>query len=405
MDVTYLDYVPLPGPFVELELHWHGVPLEAGRPLSFNQRNHLTAVAASGRSTWIGGTVDIGGADGVPLWSDEDLAAAVRSVVAGAPSLCSVASGSAHVPFPSDAVTVTVGETRPEPPAERALGERIAAACLPGAAPGIFAARAGTTLLFAVDHVHADMLSIDLVLRRLWDALHGRPVIESGADLLLPAVESDSGAALEVWGRFFRLTDGHVPAFPVQLCAGMADPVHDVRRLTRATGITGELDRRTFAVLLTSLAEALEPLTGSPEFATIVPVHTRGRQDDPRHHVVGWMVSNAPVVARAGDVASAAGWLRDAVTVAGLPLETMIQECRPVLPDGVVPMVSYMDFRHRGDPLPQARYISSTSPTDTAQLWFSRTRDGLAVRAKYPETPEARQIMGGVLDRLSAALR
>ncbi|WP_420100268.1 hypothetical protein [Corynebacterium sp.] len=410
MDVTYLDHVHLAGPFVELEPHWHGVPQDDGPPLGFNQRNHLAAVAASGRSTWIGGTVGIGGPDGAPAWSDTELADAVRSVVAGAPSLRRVASGDAHVPFPPDALTVVVGPVRPAPPVE--LAARIATACLPGAVPGVYAARAGTTLLFAVDHVHGDMLSIDLVLRRLWDALHGRSVAESDTTSPVPALVPGSDTALDpaldvaldVWRRFFTLTDGHVPAFPVQLSTGMTEPVHDVRPLTRAPAITGDLDRRAFATVLTALAEAVEPVTGSPEFATVIPVHTRGRRDDPRHNVVGWMVSNAPVVARAGDVETTAGWLRDAVTVAGLPLETMIQECRPVLPDGVVPMVSYMDFRHRGDPLPQARYISSTSPTDTAQLWFSRTRDGLAVRAKYPDTPVSRQVMGGVLDRLEAAL-
>lgn len=405
MDVTYLDHVPLAGPFVELELQWAGAPSGPRVPLTFNQRNHLAAVAASGRSTWIGGTVDIGGPDGTPAWPDAELADAVHAVVVGAPSLRRVVSDDAHATFSPDALTVSVGQVRPVP-TEVELADRIAGACLPGSVPGVYAARAGTTLLFAVDHVHGDMLSIDLALRRLWGAMHGRPVTEADTE---PAPASDSSAAteaaLDAWKRFFTVTDGHVPAFPVQLSTAMTEPVHDVRPLAPAAALDGDLDHRTFAVILTTLAEAMEPVTGSPEFATVIPVHTRGRRDDPRHDVVGWMVSNAPVVARAGDTASTARWLRDAVTVSTLPLETMIQECRPTLPAGVVPMVSYMDFRHRGDPLPQARYISSTSPTDTAQLWFSRNRDGLAVRAKYPDTPEARQIMGGVLDRLSAALR
>ncbi|MGO1963609.1 MAG: hypothetical protein ACTH2B_06975, partial [Corynebacterium sp.] len=59
MHVTYLDHVALTGPFTELRVDWRGEPGGTGAPLTFNQRNHLAAAAASGRSTWIGGTLPV----------------------------------------------------------------------------------------------------------------------------------------------------------------------------------------------------------------------------------------------------------------------------------------------------------------------------------------------------------
>ena len=406
MEVTYLENVPLDGPFTELELHWSGEPSGPRVPLTFNQRNHLAAVAASGRPTWIGGTLGI--PDGVPVSTVAD---AVRAVVGGADALCTVACGDDQRAFAADQLSVRPGQTRPDAPTVAELESLVARRCRPGRIPGLFFATCGTVLVFGIDHLHADMLSVALLHRRLHDALHGRalPGAPRFLDTLTAPRPAPDDAAMEVWRRFLDTTGNRIPGFPVDLgVPGPAPanpvapvaPVHDVRRLLDGA----DLGRCSFAVVLTCLAEALEPLTGSSEFPTVIPVHTRGRRDDPRHRIVGWMVGNAPVIARAGDVETTAGWLRDAVTVAGLPLETMVSECAPVLPDGAVPMVSYMDLRRLGTPLPQARYVSATSPTDTVQFWFSRTVHGLDLRTKYPDTPEARQVMGGVLGGLERAL-
>lgn len=401
MEVTYLEHVPLTGPFTELELRWPDLPSGPRAPLTFNQRNHLAAAAASGRSTWIGGTVGV--PDGT---SPATVAGAVRAVVDGADALRTVARHDHQQAFTPGALTVTTGGPRPDVPGTAELEALMADRCRPGPVPGLFFALCGDVLLFGLDHFHADMLSVDLLQRRLHGELHGHgrePAPSFLGTLTAPAQTAPDARALGIWRRFLGTTGNRIPAFPVELGAtgaAPAPPVHDVRGLLDGDGP----ERRSFAVVLTCLAEALEPVTGSAEFPTVIPVHTRGRRDDPRHGIVGWMVGNAPVIARAGDVDATAAWLRDAVTVAGLPLETMVRECSPELPAGAVPMVSYMDFRGLGDPVPQARYVSSTSPTDTVQLWFSRIRDGLSVRAKYPDTPEARQVMGGVLDRLSKAL-
>jgi hypothetical protein len=407
MKVTYLDRVILPGPFVEYRLDWPEALPQARYPLTFNQRNHLAAFAGSERSTWIGGSARLpeGHPEGAAVG---DL---VASLIDGADALRTVAVGdgpdAAQALYPAGAVSVRRGPVLDATPSAAELGRLIDSRCRPGAVPGLFFARAGESLVFAVDHFHADMLSIDLLERRI----HGeRPGPTGFTDTLTAPEEPDSGQArraLAVWRRFLAGTGNAIPDFPVDLGVsgtGPVAPVHDVRHLVDAEDITGDLDKRTFAVLLCALAAATEPFSGTPDFRVIIPVHTRGGRSDPRRHTVGWMVSNAPVVARAGDPDATVTWLRDAVTVAGLPLESMITELHPVLPRGAVPMVSYMDFRGQGPALPGATYFSSVSPTDTAQFWFSRDRSGISLRAKYPDTAESREVTGRILDDLGARL-
>lgn len=412
MEVTYLDHIRLVGPLTEFALSWSGSPDNRGAPLTFNQRNHLAAADANGKSTWIAGMLDIGGPD---VWSDGDVESALHSVVASSSALRSVARDNSRHIFPADALTITVRMTSLASLPTMELDRLISARCQPGEVPGLFMARSGVTVIVAVDHFHADMLSIEMLLRRLWGALHTQPAKATAGAMedMQSSVLSDTpeqtnprtaSKALSLWQKFFAVTDGSVPSFPVALASELTRPAHDVRLLRLADDISGDLDRRTFAVILTTLAEALEGITGSSEFATIIPVHTRGRRGDPRHGVIGWMVGNAPVVAHARGLDATHQWLRDAITVVHLPLETMMEQCSPELPPGVIPMVSYIDFRDRGEPLPRPRYISSTSPTDTVQLWFSRTGNGLAVRAKYPDTAVARRVMDQVLRDVEVGL-
>ena len=405
MKVTYLDHMELSGPYREFHLAWPELPDRDASPsdvaLTFNQRNHLAAFQSTGRSTWIGGMVRLPG----DVVTDGDVAALVRSLVDGADALRTVgtaASGRQRA-YPPGVLVVEPGESLEAPPAD--LGARIDRQCQPGPEPALFFARVGGSLVFATDHFHADMISVDLLADRVRGAAAG----EIG---FLETLEDDSatgdasaggGDALAVWRRFFEVTGGGIPGFPVDLGVGPAGPVppvHDVRRIVDAVDMTGDLESRTFAVLLSALADAMEPLTGTPEFPVIIPVHTRGPRSDPRRHTVGWMVSNAPVIARAGDPDATAAWLGDAVTVAGLPLETMVGSLRPALPEGTVPMVSYVDFRKQGPPEPETMYFSSVSPTDTVQFWFSRRSSGIDLRTKYPDTPQAREAVGRILSTL-----
>lgn len=413
MKVTYLEHVELSGSYREFRLEWPEMvntpelsdgagSSPAGVRLNFNQRNHLAAFQTTGRSTWIGGKVRLP----KDVVTDGEVATLVQSLVDGADALRTVAASDHQCAYPPGVLTVVPGNLREEPPTD--LGARIDGQCLPGRAPGLFFARIGDHLIFAADHFHADMISVELLAARVHGAAPGEVgFLETLGDVAVSAADSAPGdKALSVWRRFLRATGGRIPPFPVDLgvgATGPVAPVHDVRRIVDQGDINGVLESRTFAFLLSALAEAVEPLTGVAGFPVVIPVHTRGPRTDPRRRTVGWMVSNAPVIAGAGDPDSTAGWLKDAVTVAELPLETMVETLRPVLPAGTVPMVSYMDFRRSRSP-ESTTYFSSVSSTDTVQFWFSRRSSGIDLRTKYPDTPQARAAVGRILRNLRARL-
>ncbi|WJY76600.1 hypothetical protein CBOVI_00240 [Corynebacterium bovis DSM 20582 = CIP 54.80] len=512
MDVTFLDLTDLAGPFTRLDVEWHGTPDGPECPLSFNQVNHLAAFRATGRSTWIGGTLPVAGVE------PDAVADALRRVLARHEALRCVpaemlvgtpddsgdggAAGSAGTAGDGGAAApgaplqraygpgqVTVGVGGPGRDLEAAMD----AACVPGRVPGLFAGLVDGTLVVGVDHFHVDMLSVEIVLRELHGLLgaggdggdgtdggdggDGGEGAEGtdGADGASPAARADepevpsftqvrsvgevaaaAGAAtpttptspsggdpstptpdrthpdrthpdrtdadrraLDVWRRFFARTGGRIPAVPVELldpvpvdgpssataASALPAPAHRVIDLVPADRMTGDLGERTFAVALTELARALEPETGRAELPVVIPVHTRGGRRSPLHDLVGWFVTNAPVIADARDVDATRAWLRDAVAVAGLPLERVFAEFAPDLPAGGIFMVSSVDFRARGPRIPGARYISATSPTATLQLWFSRTDDaGLSVRVRHPGTRRADEVVTRILERLRRGL-
>ncbi|MEL4164658.1 hypothetical protein MTQ16_07355 [Corynebacterium bovis] len=356
--MTFLDLTDLAGPFTRLDVEWHGTPDGPECPLSFNQVNHLAAFRATGRSTWIGGTLPVAGVE------PDAVADALRRVLARHEALRCV---------PAE-MLVGTPEGPGDAPSAGSAGD--------GEAPG----PSGVTP--TPDRTHPDRTDAD---RR----------------------------ALDVWRRFFGRTGGRIPAAPVELldpvpvdgpssataASALPAPAHRVIDLVPADRMTGDLGERTFAVALTELARALEPETGRAELPVVIPVHTRGGRRSPLHDLVGWFVTNAPVIADARDVDATRAWLRDAVTVAGLPLERVFAEFTPDLPAGGIFMVSSVDFRARGPRIPGARYISATSPTDTLQLWFSRTDDaGLSVRVRHPGTRRADEVVTRILERLRRGL-
>ena len=68
-------------------------------------------------------------------------------------------------------------------------------------------------------------------------------------------------------------------------------------------------------------------------------------------------------------------------------------------------MVSYLDYRRLGDPLPGARHISNSTTTDSVQMWFSRHHDGLDLRIRYPDTTTANATVDALVCSLAERLR
>ena len=51
------------------------------------------------------------------------------------------------------------------------------------------------------------------------------------------------------------------------------------------------------------------------------------------------------------------------------------------------------------------QYVSAVIETDGVMIWFIVNDDGLHLRCRYPDTPEARSNVTAWLDRVEAALR
>lgn len=389
----------------------------AALPVTFNQRNHIAHLQSTGRSVWIGAVIQHERLATLPA---PDLAALLHDLLATHDALRCVISTTAGNPvqllYPASALRVDVtpaATPTPEPAPEeaealpnpvataRALEDAISAHINPLVTPGVFAARTQDCLLLAIDHVHVDMLSIDILSRWITarlDAPHDGPREEpatpalSYADALAARAEKEAAAwdptlAQQQWGRFLELTGQKIPGFPADLGVVAQEPISPKHALITFPD-EDPAHELGFAEVLEEMATA-----SGQQLRTLIPMHTRGKPGTPMHDVVGWFVGNAPVVAGAGE--SARDWLRLAIRGEALSIERVLTEFTPGFAEASLFMVSYLDFTKRAGSTDSAsstgrvHYISSTTAVDSVQLWFSRTASGLHCRVRYPDTPKA----------------
>ncbi len=220
------------------------------------------------------------------------------------------------------------------------------------------------------------------------------------ADTLTPDDES-----IAHWRQFLAETGGRLPEFPV--------PVSDVRSSSAAqpSGYTELLEASTarafdtvcrkaggdsFSGLLACLAKVGHEITGSGEFRTMVPFHTRTA---PFRSSIGWYVGMGPFAFPLGATDSFCDAVRRAASnlewsknLARIPIPRVADLLGQPLRDPF--MVSYMDLRRT----PGARDWNSwhavtlrsrsTDPYEVC-LWFVRTFDGLVANYRHPATGAA----------------
>ncbi|MFT4042564.1 MAG: hypothetical protein QM673_05305 [Gordonia sp. (in: high G+C Gram-positive bacteria)] len=414
MLVTSIDAIDLDGTLVELIVEWVGNPEIIGAPVSFNQGNHIRAHRErSTASAWIAATVDLAMAG---QHVDEARAArAVARLLAEQDALrarMNITDISQDV-FSASQIVVTSAEPRQVTTAS--LRAELDRRCRPGAVPGVFFGVLGHTLVCAFDHAHADAFTIDLVLRRiahLYEHPDAPPRV--GASYIErcraeEALHRSPGAgyddAVEVWRTFFDACGGGLPPCPLDLDAGEGDRQHTLVAHLADDAQISALGPKTFALTLAALATVIHEGGGPAQLAALIPVHTRGGSQSPWHHTAGWLVTNAPVLVPAGDVDAAVRALHQAVEISEVPLDYVLARCQPTIPGRDLFMISYIDYRRCGPQLPNARHISATGTTDTAQLWFSRTHRGLDLRVRFPATAVAERSVNSVVTRLGELLR
>lgn len=282
------------------------------------------------------------------------------------------------------------------------------------------------TVVVASDHAHVDAVSMALIVRDLTELYAAR---QSGRAVnLRPAAGFVSYAAaaasvtlesadprLPQWHAFFDRHDRGLPHFALlpDSVDKQSNSVVEVRPVLTAaqTHTVAQRARRhgagMLATLLCASAEGSAAMGGPATFETLVPVTTR---TEPRwHDTLGWLVTNGPaaIEVRATSEETLAGaqqHVQSAMVLGRMPLAEVIGSYRPGFSaTGDVTMVSYLDYRrvdghHLHDRL-RAQQISASTPATDVQTWWVRNEDGLALRCRFPGTPDAAAVVPQWLDR------
>ena len=411
-------------------------------PISFDQQRHVGAGERPG--SWMALTFTLPGPVPRERLSDAWLAVIARHQTLRTVFLPGEPGEGPHL----HAVEVGPGawrehEIAPGQEVNAALGEVFDAACTPYARPShrlcVVETAAGPTVAIAADHAHVDMWSMLVILRDFLTALRipepAAPDAESASavaraeqrpDTLAPvlgfpehtaALERMPPAPPEIarrWAEILGHANHSMPCFPLPL----GDPRHqpervEVREILDVAGLAAYAARAREAGV-SSLAQTVSVMTritrelaGIP-LRAVFPVHSR--YDETWHDSVGWFITNSVLESPDPEPAACAAAVKEAVRLGSWPL-------RPILaPWGGMPetpgmfAISWLDLRR----LPvqvenaaslEAQYVSAAIRTDGVMIWFILSDDGAHLRCRYPDSPQARESVGGWLDALVAGMQ
>lgn len=413
-------------------LHSFGVRVAAphGRALtvSFDQRRHVSVGDRPG--SWMAVAFRI------PAGASRDhLQRAWMSVIGRHGALNSVFSRAADGELLLTEAPTAAGEWQEHPisdgvDARDVLRAVLDAACTPfsqpshrlalltpdGAEPG----DPRPLVVIGSDHSHVDMWSLLLLARDLRTALDRSDSVLEDAPVASfaehsAALEQKPPAPEQVTERWRTILDegaGLMPRFPLPL-GDVSQPraeVVEVRDVLDSVDLPRFEQRaarhgvRPTALALSVLAEVTRALAGVP-LRAVFPVHSR---HEPRwHDSVGWFITNSVIECRTATPEACAAAVKEALVLGSFPLAPILA------PYGGMPetpgmfAISWLDAR-RLPPVPNdlsIQYVSAVVQTDGVMIWFIVNDDGLHLRCRYPDTPEARASLGTWLDSVQAGLR
>ncbi len=284
-------------------------------------------------------------------------------------------------------------------------------------------------VVLASDHAHVDMWSMIVLLRDLLDALarrdgepadpaRGRPAPEPAAAFaehtaLLAAMPPADEATRAAWSAVLDAGDGLMPRFPLPLGDLAEAPAErvEIRDVLDPSALAGYEASATaagvsiLALTLSALAGAHRDLADAP-LRAVLPVHSRteARWRD----AVGWFVTNAVLELEGPDPQAAGTALRAALRLGSVPLAPIFAERGgwPLTPGMFA--VSWLDARRMPiaiDGASDIRFVSAVIRTDGVMVWFIVGDDGVHLRCRYPDTPEAVQQVGAWLDAVVGRMR
>ncbi|MGW6621888.1 condensation domain-containing protein [Nocardia sp. NPDC055002] len=285
-----------------------------------------------------------------------------------------------------------------------------------------------STIVCAFDHAHVDAYSIAIIIEDLRLLYYGAdpetlPATGDFVDYCATPVEfRPDDPRVDGWRDFFGDQGVIPPSFPLDLGlepGQRAPQAIDLREVLSADAterfesLCRTSDAGLFAGALAALAHSIRRAGGGSRLRMVFPLHTR--HDPQWRNAVGWFTTNAPVTVDAthdfaDTVRSARESVRAALGLGTVPLAETLHELGGLRPSRAdIFMVSYVDYRrlpgaaiHR---FINATHISNTGSADDVQLWFSRSDKGLALRARYPATPQAHAVVRAFLDDVEQILR
>lgn len=453
--MSFTDFDPAPGRVVEWAVSRHTADRARCAPVdpvppSYNQQLHLqsTQTAASlglPGNPWIGVVFELAGA------ADLDaLEAAFSTWLHRHEGLCSGfragSDGIERFTLSPDQVAL---ERRPAEDFDSPsalhdyLDQRFTSGTDPFAWPplvmGTISRPEGSTVFVALDHISGDGYSLALAvweLQALYEAgRQGRDsgLPEVGSFLEYCVEERERGQAMAAddpevtrWRDFVRACGGTTPTFPLDLGMepGRTWP-QKLRGQVIATAAEAEAFeaacRRAggsfFAGLVSAMAIAVRDLAGQHDFRTIMPLHTRHKEQ--WGTAVGWFITCAPLeFSLAGadsfvDVLPRAhAGVRAAIRLSHCPAARMIELLGSdftVTRRDVFSMVSYTDYRQ----MPGAEHYTEWNPltigevnvADDTHVWASRSHRGLHLGIRHPDTPIAREVLDQYTAIISSVVR
>ncbi|MBR7742538.1 peptide synthetase [Phycicoccus sp. BSK3Z-2] len=411
-------------------------PPGAARPVSFDQGRHVGEGDRPG--SWMAIAARLPGP-----FEDEALAVAWAAVVARHGTLTTAFDrGSGAVTLHEVDLAVR-GWVEHDAPPERATREVVREvlddACTPFATPshrlvvvepdgdpqGCDQEDRRPVAVLAADHAHVDMWSLVVLVRDLLatldDVAAGRPVggglaaVPSFAEHTaeLAARPPAPGPVRRRWADVLEAEGGVMPLFPLPLgdVSVPRDEVVEVRDVLDTAGV-GRLSEaasgagvRMIALAVSALTRVTREVAGRP-LRAVFPVHSR--YDERWHDAVGWFITNAVLESADPDPRACRAAVKEAMELGSWPLGPILA------PWGGMPQapgmfaVSWLDTRRlpvRLDPGLATQYVSASIRTDGVMIWFVVNDEGLHLRCRYPDTPQARDSVGGWLDAVEEGLR
>ncbi len=273
-------------------------------------------------------------------------------------------------------------------------------------------------VVLAADHAHVDMWSLIVMARDLLDGIRDTELLPT------PPTFAEHTAALAAmppapehvhhkWAEILDASAGTMPVFPMPL-GDISTPqpevvevrdVLDAEEAGRFADYSHALGVRSITTAVSVMTSVTLELAGAP-LRAVFPVHSR--HEARYHDSVGWFITNSVIESSDPDLQACRAAVREAIILGSHPLAAILA------PYGGMPVrpglfaISWLDTRR----LPVSvdhdlrfQYVSAVIRTDGVMVWYIVNDTGLHLRCRYPDTPEARQSVGGWLDAVEQGLR